>query len=252
MAADLAVGPTPAARRCSAARSRATGARRGARTAASTTRSAGPVEALEKRAQADGLEVGARLVGRPARAPSQQRASSKPAARSRSSVSSGAAKFHGCGQLSKRSARPASSAARSAASWTAAMLPWPPHWATSRPPGRSAAASARTARRGRGSSGRPRRRRPRRRARRRQPQLERGPASRTSARASPSRSRGPCATISRRRRRRPRGRAEAGRAAGSVTRPVPQPASRTVSSPRSSSAVEDRLAHASCGSATRS
>ena len=123
---------------------------------------------------------------------------------------------------------------------------------TARPGGRRAAAprgAARRARRGRGPSGRRRSRRRRPRARRAparsgwpgRPWRARGRAPR--ARARPSRARSP---------RPPRGRAEAARAAAVVTRPDPQPASSTVSSPRSGSRSRTFSAHSTCGAETRS
>ncbi len=64
----------------------------------------------------------------------QVRMSVKPIRSSRAAVSSGDWKFHGPGQPSS-----AGSATASIAACTAATLPAPPHWATIRPPGRSAA-----------------------------------------------------------------------------------------------------------------
>ena len=93
---------------------------------------------VQERAEGDGVNSSGR-AGWTGFGCSQQRASVKPAAARRASVSSGAAKFHS--PLALAQVRP-NSGSRSdgaiACVWVA-TLPCPPHWATSLPPGFSAA-----------------------------------------------------------------------------------------------------------------
>ena len=123
----------------------------------------------------------------------------------------------------------------------------PPHWATSRPPGRAPRAAARTAGRGRRSSGTSRSRGSRR----------PGSASSSSSRSATSTStRGaePLARLLDHRRRAVDRHDLAARQpldSAAVTRPVPQPASSTRSSPRSSSRSSTSRPIASSGAETR-
>ena len=114
------------------------------------------------------------------------------------------------------------------ASPSSARLPFPPHWADQRPPGAARRGAARTGGRGRGSSGRWRSRRPRRPARRARARRGRRRGARPRARATLARLLDHRAQSRRRRSPGPSGRRSA---RASVTRPLPQPASSTVSSP---------------------
>ena len=135
---------------------------------------------------------------------------------------------------------------------TDAMLPPPPHWATSRPPGRTTAARLRNSASWSGTqwnvaveriastgssigSGSPRSGDDV-----LDPLAEPREAARGPRRSSPASRRG--------RRRGPRGRRPA---SSSVTRPLPQPASRTRSSPRSASRSSTAAPQRVSGSATR-
>ena len=207
-------------------------------------------EPLEVRAEADGL-AGTRAARRAAtgHACSQQRDVRRSRRRAGArSVSSGVGEVPRPA-ASRRSGRPGPRRRPPPApcSWTAATLPAPPHCALSRPPGRSAAASAREQRVVVGDPVEDRvgedgvdrlavvereRRAGRPGARRRV-----GRAA-PRARGRPSPASASTATT------RPRGRRSS---SSRVTRPEPQPASSTVSSPRSSRRSRTSRAHATCG-----
>ena len=128
------------ARACSGARSGSRAGPEAARAPRRRTARAAP------RAAAPGTSRGrSRRGSRPGRRGRRRRASAstrrrvKPAARRRRSVSSGVAKVQSVAQPAKCSANARPAAASKPACLTSATLPWPPHCATSRPPGLSAA-----------------------------------------------------------------------------------------------------------------
>ena len=167
---------------------------------------------------------------------SSKPARSKPARRSSSARRRSSRSRSTCPPDAARSGGPRRDLARSPVSG-AAMLPSPPHCATSAParPQRVVEA-ARTGDRDRGSSGRRRSRTPRRPARRARGRAGRRPEAR------PGRAEAPARPLDHRlRARRPRSRCPAGSRSTSsaVTRPVPQPASSTISSPAQRQALED-------------
>ena len=193
--------------------------------------------------------AGRSRTARPARSGSARPSAStrcrrSPPHRAGATVAIGVAKWTGPSQPS-----PIDASAR----WTVAMLPTPPHWATSQPPGRSTAARfansaswsrtqwkvavdriASTLALDRERTGRGRRRRS---------------SIRSPNRASRSRAAAIIAGEPSRAMTRPRGRRAA---SSSVTRPLPQPASRTRLVAGQRQAVEDGAAPARLGPATRS
>ena len=93
----------------------------------------------QERAERDGRGELERLSGGTGRGSSQQRAAENPARRNRASVSSAEAKFQLDATASMWAANSGSAATVAITSACRAMLPSPPHCATRRPPGRSAA-----------------------------------------------------------------------------------------------------------------
>ena len=200
-------------------------------------------------AEADRAKEAGGVGGVTGQGSSQVSTSVKPARSSRSAVSSAPAKFQGPSQPARYSAKGCSAPTAVAAAWKRSTLPAAAalrDQAAARAQRRVTA--ARTGRRGRPSSGRRRSRR-RRRPARRAPARSGRPGRPWCAPPSASRA---CSTIEGAESTattRPRG----SRSSSScVTRPEPQPASSTVSSPVSGSRSSTFRAHSTWGAETRS
>ena len=132
----------PGARRCSAERSRASGAPRGDPSRHRGSARARP--ARDARGGVRGRRSEETRVARRVRRATPASSSARPRSRRRAGAPRSAAgrrSSRARASPAKRSLRPASSAASSACACTSATLPSPPHCTLTRPPGRSAAAS---------------------------------------------------------------------------------------------------------------